>query len=728
MGNELFGKEDEKSNDNKNNGNDDEFFKSDSNENILKLKYKINSPGEKIRLVGSKFYEHNKDKCKMVIFFAVSDLLEFYESKNDESFITVTLALSSKITDLSYMFSECISLKSISNLYDLKVNNVENISNMFYGCSLLVSLSDISNWKTNKITDMSHMFHGCSSLRSIPYISKWDTSNVTDMSYMFCGCSSLTSLDDISKWNIDKVNDISLMFYDCPLLSDSDRILNIFFQKNYILKEKGDKKMKEEEEKKRLENLKKIRLDEERKMKEEEEKKRLENLKKIRLDEERKMKEEEEKKRLENLKKIRLDEERKKKKEIIIQRQVEFKNKKISNEKVKGVLEDMCILGSIMKKEIIEEKKNKPEKFISIKEATKLENKGTDIFCLGVLAQTLENIGITTAIEKNEINNLESQKASNTILQFIMNGMIDKKKYDFHFDFGDERNNELLYNLDEQEKFNNKLRKKLSIEYNIPEDKIIITNPQKGSYIVQAIFESEDFNEKDLDINKFKSNCTEDEFKDLKYLKEIHTSLIMEGCKLNSNMLDYRGNRVIGWEEGGKRGGFDYFPPKRWKGFGLKVWDEYDNGNNDWLGMNGNENEWAVAYHGIGSKLGFTVENAAHLIFTGKHFKVGENQRCKGHKNINERFKFDPSKDPEDLDPNKEEKGKVGIGVYCSPKPDVMDYYAGRAYINEHSYKIGFMMRVKPDRIRISKTVPDYWVLDGTTNEMRPYRIMIKEG
>ena len=96
----------------------------------------------------------------MIIFFAVSDLLEFYESKNGESFITVTLSLRSKITDLSYMFSECTSLKSISNFFYLNINNVTNISNMFYECSSLSSLSDISNWKTNKITDMSHMFHG----------------------------------------------------------------------------------------------------------------------------------------------------------------------------------------------------------------------------------------------------------------------------------------------------------------------------------------------------------------------------------------------------------------------------------------------------------------------------------------------------------------------------------------------------------------------------------------
>ena len=55
----------------------------------------------------------------------------------------------------------------------------------------------------------------------------------------------------------------------------------------------------------------------------------------------------------------------------------------------------------------------------------------------------------------------------------------------------------------------------------------------------------------------------------------------MEGCKLSPNMLDSRGNREIGWGEGEKRGGFDYYPPKGWKGFGLKVWDRYDNGNND---------------------------------------------------------------------------------------------------------------------------------------------------
>ena len=57
-----------------------------------------------------------------------------------------------------------------------------------------------------------------------------------------------------------------------------------------------------------------------------------------------------------------------------------------------------------------------------------------------------------------------------------------------------------------------------------------------------------------------------------------------------------------------------------------------------------------------------------------------------------------------------------------------MDSYAkySTTKIKGKSYKMGFMMRVRPDKIRISEGEPDYWVLNGTTDEMRPYRIMIK--
>ena len=92
-----------------------------------------------------------------------------------------------------------------------------------------------------------------------------------------------------------------------------------------------------------------------------------------------------EKKELEKLKileeihsrKNREKERERKKKEIVERQFILDKNEKSnkSEDKTKQVLEDMCVLGSIMKEEIIEEKKRTPEKFISIEEATKEENK-----------------------------------------------------------------------------------------------------------------------------------------------------------------------------------------------------------------------------------------------------------------------------------------------------------------------------------------------------------------
>ena len=64
----------------------------------------------------------------------------------------------------------------------------------------------------------------------------------------------------------------------------------------------------------------------------------------------------------------------------------------------------------------------------------------------------MENLDIVTAIEKNSKKDEKSQNAANTILQFLTNGLINKNKFNFHFDFGPERNNELLNNKIQQKK------------------------------------------------------------------------------------------------------------------------------------------------------------------------------------------------------------------------------------------------------------------------------------
>ena len=467
-------------------------------------------------------------------------------------------------------------------------------------------------------------------------------------------------------------------------------------------------KRKEKKELKRLHRrnteIKLKSLEEERKRKEEEEIKKQEEERKRKEEEERKRKEEEEE-----------EKERQMKKKEIFKRQLQLRkeqklnqSKKVATdeEKVKEVLEDMCVLGSIMKEEIIEEKQKNPEKFIETSDALKKEKEDSGLFALGLISQNLEELGMETAIEKDSLQKKGEEDASAACLQFITNGMCNKKKYDLHFDFGEKRNEELLDNEEEYEKFKNNLKLKLSKDYGIPPDKIIVTFPQKGSYRVQVIFQSDEFN--NLDTNQFMSKFKNDnEFKELSYLKEIHSDLVMGGCKLRKDQLDPRGNRNDGWGVGENRGGKPYDPPIGWNGIGLKVWDKY--GDNTWLGMNNSPGEWCVAYHGVGRyKPSKDVQFITKNIYVGT-FKKGDNQVHKNHDDVNHKGK------------------KVGEGVYCTPLIETALKYSGESEVNGKKFKTVLMVRVKPNAIRYCMDKKNYWVVNGTPDEIRPYRILYKQ-
>ena len=196
---------------------------------------------------------------------------------------------------------------------------------------------------------------------------------------------------------------------------------------------------------------------------------------------------------------------------------VENPNEKEKNEKLNKELEDMCNLGNIMKNQIKIEKIRNPEKFIEINEALNLEKKDQGLFALGLLGNILEQNGTDVIIEKEE-NYKNELDAGTTVLQFISNGLAQKTKYDLHFDFGEQRNEELLKDKNEYNKFKEELIEKLSKDYNIPKNKIIVTFPQKGSFSVQVIFQSDEFNKLDTKefINKFKND---DDFPELKKFK-----------------------------------------------------------------------------------------------------------------------------------------------------------------------------------------------------------------
>ena len=120
-----------------------------------------------------------------------------------------------KVTDMSYMFSNCSSLTSL-DVTHFNTANVTNMSSMFSSCSSLTSL-DVTHFNTAKVTDMSYMFCRCLSLTSLD-VTYFNTANVTNMGYMFSMCSSLTSLY-LTNFNTEKVTNMSDMFSYCRALT-----------------------------------------------------------------------------------------------------------------------------------------------------------------------------------------------------------------------------------------------------------------------------------------------------------------------------------------------------------------------------------------------------------------------------------------------------------------------------------------------------------------------------
>ena len=100
-------------------------------------------------------------------------------------------------------------------------------------------------------------------------------------------------------------------------------------------------------------------------------------------------------------------------------------NEKTSNEKINSFLEDICIYGNIIVKEIKKEKEENPEKFIEANEALILETEDPDLFALGLLSKNLENEGLETVIEREE--QIDEEKAGITSLQFLTSELYKNK-------------------------------------------------------------------------------------------------------------------------------------------------------------------------------------------------------------------------------------------------------------------------------------------------------------
>ena len=347
-------------------------------------------------------------------------------------------------------------------------------------------------------------------------------------------------------------------------------------------------------------------------------------------------------------------------------------------------------------KRIEEEKKEHPENFIEIEEAIKKKGKDEKLYVLGQLAKSLKDKGIEVVIDKTESKNNDDSLIVN---QFISSGILEESKYEIHFEDDIDINKKyaIIYNEDnKQETFIEEKKGFLSEKIGIPKEDIFIGNIREGCIACDTIIKKkQEFNVRE----KMK------ELAKLKKIKCIYEKNILGACKLTKNMLDEKGNRnPKDWPEPPQtRGGMPYHPPKHnWIGYGLKVLGQYDNGNNDWIAMDGNANEWAIAYHGTQTK---AVKPICEV--NGKFFstiKEGEfGQICKDLLNTNK---------------NSQKLYKIcGEGTHCSPLLNNASEYGGTI----------IMCRVNPKRLRIPQREHEekVYITDGTKNSIRPYRILV---
>ena len=245
------------------------------------------------------------------------------------------------------------------------------------------------------------------------------------------------------------------------------------------------------------------------------------------------------------------------------------------------------------------------------------------------------------------------------------------------------------YNLNELIKI------KLFQVFNIPEDDIFFYN----------------YNLRKFEVNMIIYNRKIDEVENV--LKEIEVKVnicnVLSNIILSSNMFETKFCKNINeWtEKDGKRGGKIYYHPVGWIGLALKIKDKYDK-YPEWLGKEGEQGEWAVAYHGVGK--GNQFGKILNILNNG--LKPGPNQFYSYHLNSNSLCR----------------KIYCGKGVYFATEINVAENYAEKFKLGGFKEDIKFviMARVNPYRTREPNNCQNNLVLNATTDDIRQYRLLVK--
>ncbi|CAD8049553.1 unnamed protein product [Paramecium primaurelia] len=260
-------------------------------------------------------------------------------------------------------------------------------------------------------------------------------------------------------------------------------------------------------------------------------------------------------------------------------------------------------------------------------------------------------------------------------------------------------------------------KQKLSISLNISIDQIEILGVSKGSFEISFQITGKNSDEIQQQIKnkpeaqKFLNEYCNGQVEYVAYFDNARTAggnqaKNSTGVALSSD--DFNPQFNMSWDnlpEKEQRGPpyhrYDYYFPRGCYGLGLKV---KNYGNDDWIKMDGNANEWRILYHG--------TKNFAINQIVKNNLVPGGGQAYAGYQCQDEFGNTVP----------------VGNGIYFSDKLSVCQGYTSPVQAGNKKFRVYFMSRVNPKKIRQSNEMKpiNYFVVNNS-QDVRPYRILIQE-
>jgi surface protein len=180
---------------------------------VMIIKY-INDK-KPIKLFAVKYIQYIVSNCQLEIDNKFCEFQEFhtFDSNKDEVIVKLYIPKEKKTINLSYMFANCVNLKSVYGLSKWKTK-ITNLDSMFYNCHNLSSLPDISDWEVKEVESFSLMFFNCFSLNEPPDLSKWAEKNknfILKVKDVFVGFSFVKNFQEIKFFQKPKKENMQIL-------------------------------------------------------------------------------------------------------------------------------------------------------------------------------------------------------------------------------------------------------------------------------------------------------------------------------------------------------------------------------------------------------------------------------------------------------------------------------------------------------------------------------------